>query len=70
MIIALRGVRFAPLFEEKRCASKNTKAANERGCRVIPESKEGRVLKMLEFDEFKQELDKYKGSLAELGESL
>ena len=25
---------------------------------------------MLEFDEFKLELDKYKGSLAELGESL
>jgi hypothetical protein len=26
--------------------------------------------KMLEFDEFKFELDKYKGALAELGESL
>ena len=35
---------------------------------LIPK-KEG-LLIMLEFDEFKLELDKYKGSLAELGESL
>ena len=37
---------------------------------MFPYSKEGRIIKMLEFDEFKLELDKYKGSLAELGESL
>lgn len=33
-------------------------------------SKKERVTNMLEFDEFKAELDKYKGALAELGESL
>ena len=37
---------------------------------MLPYSKEGRIIIMLEFDEFKLELDKYKGSLAELGESL
>lgn len=50
-------------------AAKNIKTAAAE-MREQPKFKIERVTKMLEFDEFKFELDKYKGALAELGESL
>lgn len=50
-------------------AAKNIKTAAD-GMPEIRQNNHRKGDKMLEFDEFKQELDKYKGALEELGESL
>ena len=64
--------QFCARFSQKSGAriKINYAAKLQKGRSMLPYSKEGRIIKMLEFDEFKLELDKYKGSLAELGESL